>query len=162
MKPLSALILMFAALALPAAAWSAEPSPVGWWLVQDGTAVIQIEDAGGRLAGRTVWMKDPTYPRDDAQGRAGQPLLDDANPDPAQRARQRLGLQILSGFQPGEEKGTYSGGQVYNPRDGKTYSGTLTLIGKDRLALRGYVLVTLIGKTQTWTRVTDLAKYGLE
>ena len=161
MKYLSTLILILAALALPALAWSGEPSPVGFWLVQDGGAVIQIEDRGGRLAGRTVWMKDPTYPSDDPQGRAGKPRLDDANPDAAKRNRKRLGLEILSGFRPDEEKGTYSGGQVYNPREGKTYSGTLTMLGNDKLALRGYVVVTLIGKTQTWTRA-DPAKYGLK
>ena len=52
-------------------------------------------------------------------------------------------------------------GQVYNPREGKAYSGTITLVGKDRLALRGYVVVSWIGKTQTWTRV-DPAQYGLQ
>ena len=156
----SYLILVCVALGLPALAWSAAPSPVGWWLLQDGTAVVRIEEAGGRLSGRTVWMKEPNYPTGDAQGRAGKPQLDDLNPDPAKRERKRLGLQILWGFGPPDDKGVCEGGQVYNPRDGKTYSGTISMIGKDRLELRGYMLVSLIGKTQTWARV-DPARYGL-
>ncbi len=41
------------------------------------------------------------------------------------------------------------GGQVYDPRNGKTYSGTITMAGKDRLELRGYIMVSLIGRTST-------------
>ncbi|EGV33331.1 Protein of unknown function DUF2147 [Thiorhodococcus drewsii AZ1] len=148
-------------LLVPLAAWSAEPSPVGFWLVQDGGAVVRLQEFGGVLNGRTVWMKESSYPSDDPEGRAGKPLLDDFNPNPALREHKRLGLQILSGFVPGDTPGVYSGGQVYNPRDGKTYSGTITLAGKDRLELRGYVVISLLGKTQTWTRV-DPAKYGLK
>lgn len=140
-------------LCFPLLAATAAPSPTGYWLVQDGSAVVRIEESGDRLSGRTVWMKDP-------KGPDGKPLLDELNPDPTKRGRKRLGLPILFGFSPPDAKGVCEGGQVYNPRDGKTYSGTITLIGKDRLELRGYVLVTLIGKTQTWTRV-EPAKYGL-
>lgn len=141
------------AFALPLLATAADSSPVGDWLIQDGSAVVRIEESGGRLRGRTVWMKDP-------KGPDGKPLLDEQNPDPAKRTRPRLGLVILSGFSLPDAKGVCEGGQVYNPRDGKTYSGTITLVGKDRLELRGFVLVTLIGKTQTWTRV-EPGKYRL-
>lgn len=149
----SCLAALGLALAYPLFAAAAAPSPVGYWLIQDGSAVVRIEESGGRLSGRTVWMKDP-------KGPDGKPLLDEKNPDSAKRGRQRLGLEVLWGFGPPNAKGLSEGGQVYNPRDGKTYSGTITLVGTDRLELRGYVLVTLIGKTQTWTRVTP-GRYGL-
>ncbi len=161
MKPRSCLLLLCIALALPAVTWSASPTPVGFWLIQDGSAVVRIEESGGRLSGRTLWMQEPNYPAGDTQGRAGKPKVDEFNSDPANRARKRLGMQVVWGFSPPNDKGVCEDGQVYDPRSGKTYSGTITMVGSDRLELRGYVLVSMIGKTTTWTRV-DPATYGLK
>jgi uncharacterized protein (DUF2147 family) len=123
--------------------------------------VVRIEESGGKLSGRILWLKEPNYTGDDAAGRDGKPRLDEHNPDTAKRERKLLGLTIVWGFGPPDDKGVYDGGQVYDPRNGKTYSGTIAMAGADRLDLRGYVLVSLIGRTSTWTRV-DPAKYGLK
>ncbi|AUB81044.1 DUF2147 domain-containing protein [Candidatus Thiodictyon syntrophicum] len=155
------LLIVCLALALPSAALSAAPAPVGYWLVQEGTSVVRIEESGGKLGGRIVWLKEPNYPAGDARGRTGQPKVDERNPDSAQRERKLLGLPIVWGFAPPDAKGVCEGGQVYDPRNGKTYSGTITMAGKDRLELRGYIMVSLIGRTSTWARV-DPGKYGLK
>jgi hypothetical protein len=156
-------------LAWPAALFAA-PAPVGYWLVQEGTSVVQLEESAGKLAGRIVWLKEPNAPKGGDQGPAGQPKIDTHNPDGAKRDRSLLGMQILWGFapavQPADHKGTdgkevYEGGQVYDPRNGKTYAGTITMVGKDHLELRGYIMVSLIGRSSTWTRV-DPGKYGLK
>ena len=44
-------------------------------------------------------------------------------------------------------------GTIYDPSTGNTYSCRLTLEGADRLLLRGYLGIPLIGRTTTWTRV---------
>ena len=47
----------------------------------------------------------------------------------------------------------WSGGRIYNPEDGKTYKCKLTLKDDNTLTVRGYVGLTIFGKTQYWTRV---------
>ena len=80
---------------------------------------------------------------------------DENNPDPALRSRSLCGLQIGSGFQPKAEGQSADNGQIYDPKSGKTYSGSLALNGADRLKLRGYVGVKLFGRTEEWTRTTQ-------
>lgn len=134
--PFSLLIGALCLLVATTATLAARP-PTGYWLVQDGAAVVQISQTGETLSGRMVWLKEPTYPKDDPQGRAGKPKVDAHNPDIARQDDPLIGLTLLSGFKPGDGPGVFSGGQVYDPKNGKTYSGTLTQVGDDRLDLRG-------------------------
>jgi uncharacterized protein (DUF2147 family) len=46
----------------------------------------------------------------------------------------------------------YSGGTVYDPKNGKTYSCKMTLDGNS-LNIRGYIGISLFGRSVTWTRV---------
>jgi uncharacterized protein (DUF2147 family) len=48
------------------------------------------------------------------------------------------------------------GGRVYDPESGKDYKGKLHLVDEKTLDLRGYVLIPLFGRTETWTRVLDV------
>ena len=76
------------------------------------------------------------------------------NPDPTLRARKLIGLQLLSGFvrDDGQEN-VWTGVQIYSPVEGKTYSCTLTLENGKTLRVRGYIGLSVLGKTQIWTRV---------
>jgi uncharacterized protein (DUF2147 family) len=49
--------------------------------------------------------------------------------------------------------GTWVGGSIYDPATGNTYTCHLALDGDDRLRVRGYVGIPLLGRTTTWTRV---------
>jgi len=64
-----------------------------------------------------------------------------------------IGMTILTGFTQSSDN-QWSGGQIMDPDSGKTYSCQLTLIedGK-KLKVRGYVGVTLLGRTQVWERI---------
>lgn len=138
------LLLMFSC-----PAFAGEPSVLGTWLTADGKSKVDIQDCGKALCGRIVWLKVPTYPEGDKM--AGQVKIDRENPDTALRTRQILGLKMLSGFHPDGEN-VWSGGQIYDPRNGKTYSCTLTLENEHRLKVRGYVGISLFGRTVVWTR----------
>lgn len=76
---------------------------------------------------------------------------DKNNPDPAKQSRPTLGMPILIDMKkkPGVDSWE---GQVYNSRDGQTYSATIKPIGTDQLEIQGCVLGFLCGG-QTWTRV---------
>ena len=49
-------------------------------------------------------------------------------------------------------KTVWKGGTVYDPKSGKTYSGKMTLVSPNKLDMRGFVGISLFGRTTTWTR----------
>ena len=61
-----------------------------------------------------------------------------------------LHLDILSGLEKNEDE--WSGGQIIDPRNGNTYKCYIKLIKPNKLKLRGYVGVSLFGKTAYWER----------
>ncbi len=62
-----------------------------------------------------------------------------------------LGLVILKGLkQDGDE---WSGGKILDPKNGKYYKCYITLTTKDKLKLRGYIGISLLGRTEYWYRV---------
>ena len=62
-----------------------------------------------------------------------------------------LGLVIIKGL---KKKGDfYEGGKVTDPKNGKSYDCKMTLEGKDKLIVRGYIGISLFGRSQTWFRI---------
>jgi uncharacterized protein (DUF2147 family) len=125
----------------------------GTWLTEDGDAAFTITDCGSRLCGRIVWLESAT-------DRSGSLRLDENNPDPAKQARRICGLALIRGLKPSGPD-TWDG-YVYNPKDGKTYSGDITVLSDDRLKLRAYVGLPIFGRSETWTRTDSAAAEGME
>jgi uncharacterized protein (DUF2147 family) len=92
-----------------------------------------------------VWLRSPL-------DEDGCDLRDRHNPESALRQRKVTGLEILRGLKPRPD-GTWVGGSIYDPATGNTYTCHLALDGDDRLHVRGYVGIPLLGRTTTWTRV---------
>ncbi len=124
---------------------------VGFWNTQDHDAVIEIFNCGRKYCGRIKWIREPNYTAEDRNGKAGQPKLDDRNPNPELRDRPLAGIEILYDFAYAG-KNTWKGGRIYNPENGKSYNGTITLASPEKLRLRGFFVVPLLGKTTEWTR----------
>ena len=124
------------------------PSPFGVWFTEDRDGAFEIYpcDTSG-LCGRLVWMEDES-PRPGTTG----PQRDIHNSDPALRERTICGLEMMHGFLL-DQDGAWSGGRIYNPNDGEDYRASVTVRGPNTLALRGFILVPLLGQTQIWTRV---------
>jgi uncharacterized protein (DUF2147 family) len=124
---LLAAALLAAALALtgPAAAQPGHlDSPAGDWLVQDGDGVVRIGPCGDNLLCGTIV---------------------------GTTTRKQCRLTILNVA--AAPDGTWTG-QITNPDNGTVWNAQIWLTGHDRMELRGYVLVPLLGETQTWTRYT--------
>ena len=134
---LTALAVAAAALASPALAGD----PTGLWQTPTNGGQVRIERCGNALCGTLVTS---------AAIRANPGQLDVKNKDEAQRGRTLRGLRMLSGFTGGPTE--WRGGSVYNPEDGGTYRGTITMTNDNTLRLRGCIVAPLC-KTQTWTRV---------
>jgi len=115
----------------------------GLWYndIKSGKILI-TKGKDGKFYGKVVWLKEPLE--------NGKPKVDKMNADPALRTRPRLGLQVLTGFEKdGDEK--YTGGTIYDPLNGKTYSCKITYRGKT-LDIRGYIGISLFGRTTVWSR----------
>lgn len=125
---------------------------LGRWLDGKGRAVIEITRAGDQYVGKIVWLKEPAFPADDPKGMAGRPRVDRENPDPALRSRPLLGLEIMRGFVFDGWR-SWSKGRIYDPQNGKTYGGKMTLVSPDVLSLRGFVVFSIFGRTEQWKRV---------
>lgn len=119
---------------------------LGVWLNEDKDAHVEMFKRNGKIYGKIVWIKEPI------DSETGKPKVDKHNPDPALKTRPTLGLEILKGFSFDGSK-EWSGGEIYDPKSGKTYSSYMIFDKNDVLKIRGYIGVALLGKTTYWTRV---------
>jgi uncharacterized protein (DUF2147 family) len=118
---------------------------VGTWLTSGKEpAKIQIYESSERYYGKITWLK---YPE-----KNGTPRLDINNPDETRRNKPIIGLVILKGFRFDEDE--WEDGKIYDPESGKTYRCYLSLKDRNTLKVRGYVGVSLIGRTEIWKKVS--------
>lgn len=61
-----------------------------------------------------------------------------------------LGLDILTGLEKDEDE--WSGGEILDPRNGKVYKCYIKLVKDNKLKIRGFIGVSLFGKTKYWER----------
>ena len=153
MKRILMLLPLGIILILASAVVAQNPEPiVGKWWNEEKDAQIEIYPCEGKFCGKIIWLKEPNYPENDSRGMGGKPKIDRENPDVSKRERPLLEMNLVWGFTP-SGKNLWEGGFIYNPREGKTYKCKLTLENPDRLKVRGFIGVSLIGKTNIWTRV---------
>ena len=107
----------------------------GLWLTETGASRVRVAACGTGYCGTLASVP----------GKA----LDAHNPDPALRTRSVVGVQI---FEAQRADGSGFAGSLYNPNDGKTYSGTMRLTDPNALEVSGCVL-SVFCRRQTWTRV---------
>lgn len=126
---------------------------IGNWKNGEGTGIINIyRTTSGHYAGKIVWLKEPIDPD------TGQPKLDKRNPDESKRTQPTLGLVNLHGFTYNAEDKEWVDGNIYDPKVGKEYSCKMKLKDNNTLEVRGYIGVSVFGRTDTWTRQVKKAK----
>jgi len=117
---------------------------LGQWLSEDKDGKIEVYKTGDKYFGKLIWASK-MY---EADGRT--PRKDEKNTDPALRSRNLRDLVLLSNFI--YDDGVYTDGKIYDPKSGKTYSCKMTMSG-EKLNIRGYVGLSILGRTTVWTRV---------
>ena len=143
MKTLAVVAVMLLA-GLSAHAQSKADDILGVWWNAEKTSKIEVYKTGDKYFGKIVHLVEPN----DASGK---PKVDKDNPDAKLRNRPLQGMVILKGLK-FDGGGEYEDGQIYDPKSGKTYSANAELVNKNKLDLRGYVGISLIGRTSSWTR----------
>ena len=126
--------------------WATDPEADG------GQAHVEIYAVGDQYSGKIVWLEEPLYTEDDEDGEAGEPKIDKNNPDPALQARPIMGLELMQGFIY-DGKGTWKKGTIYDPDNGKTYKCKIRLGDDGVLDVRGFIGISMIGRTEEWTQV---------
>jgi uncharacterized protein (DUF2147 family) len=143
----SAAAVLVAATVVAVPARTSASTPIGLWYAEGGAARVAIAPCGEALCGRVVWLRSPL-------DEDGCELRDRHNPDVTLRERPVVGLEVIRGLTAAGD-GTWTGGLVYDPGSGNTYTCRATLEGDDRLRIRGYLGIPLIGRSTTWIRVGD-------
>jgi uncharacterized protein (DUF2147 family) len=131
-------IMLFGLFATMSATPALAADPTGDWKVADGVAHIRVAECSGNMWGVVAWEQE-------AGG------FDENNPDVSKRTRPTLGMPILINMKKKASADQWEG-EVYNAKDGKTYSSTIKPVGSDKLEIQGCVLGFLCGG-ETWTRV---------
>lgn len=78
--------------------------------------------------------------------------LDDKNPDERLRTRRLADVIILKDFEY-LGKNRWGKGTIYDPNNGKTYRCTITMKSEDKIKVRGFIGISLLGRTEIWPRV---------
>ncbi len=131
-------LLALVAFALPSLA----QSPLGTWRTiddEDGEpkSHIQIYEQGGKLFGRVLSLLP--------DGRLCTPCADQFEGSNMQ------GVVVLRDMEANGNE--WSGGNIIDPANGRTYRAKMELDGPNRLRVRGYLGISLLGRTQVWERV---------
>lgn len=124
---------------------------LGTWHTSGDESEVLIFKQNNHYYGKIIRLKEPNWPANSKLGTPGTPKNDRNNPNPLLRNQPIIGLQIMSGFDYAGNR-TWLHGSVYDPKSGRTYHGKITMISPNRLELRGYVGVSLFGRTVIWTR----------
>jgi uncharacterized protein (DUF2147 family) len=119
-------ITLAATAALMLGAIPAMADPTGTWLRENGESRVRFAKCGDAICGTVSWLKDPAT------------------------AKSKIGQRVFFDMKP---NGTNSwAGQAFNPEDGKTYSGKMSLSGAT-LTTAGCIAGGLICRSVSWSRV---------
>jgi len=139
--------LVLAGTAFAAAAQSASPAGA-WKTIDDATkkekSVVRIVDNGGVYNGRIEKLLESTM----APDAVCKECTDDRKDKPV------VGLLIVRNMkQSADDKSVFEGGDILDPANGKVYKAKMKLIDNGaKLEVRGFVGISLLGRTQTWIR----------
>ena len=117
---------------------------LGVWKNGEGAGMVQIYKKGDKYFGKIVWLKVVNDPD-------GTPRKDLNNPEEKLRTRPIKGLENLTDFAfKGDNK--WEDGSIYDPKTGNNYSSTMKLVDENTLEVRGFIGVSLFGRTDVWKR----------
>jgi uncharacterized protein (DUF2147 family) len=112
---------------------------IGTYMTDKNEGMVEITKKDSKFYGKLTWTKTPGK-------------LDINNPDKKQQTDKLAGKEILKNF---DFNGSdlWHNGTIYDPKNGKTYSCKITRDEKGNLNVRGFIGVSLLGRTAFWVKV---------
>lgn len=127
--------------------WAQGQSVLGKWkTIDDATgeakSIVEVYEKSGKVYGKIVEILRADHKKDLCSSCKG-----------ALKNKPILGMVIISGLiKEGKE---YNSGTILDPTNGKEYKCYITLDSADKLKLRGYIGISIVGRTQYWARVKN-------
>lgn len=124
----------------------AQPGPVGTWYTLSDTdgkprGIVVIREVDGRLVG----VLTGSFAASDSAS----PVCDNCPGD--RKGKPVFGIEIVRGMRP--DRSGWSGGEILDPDTGKVYKANMHLEDNgNKLVVRGYIGLSLFGRSQTWIR----------
>ena len=116
-----------------------------WQTAGDDWAHIHIYKSENKYHGKIVKLKNPLNEN-------GKPKTDHKNPKASKQTDPIIGLQIINNFSyDGKEE--WKNGTIYDPESGDTYKCVMWLENDNTLNVRGYIGISLLGRTEKWKRI---------
>lgn len=116
---------------------------VGIWYNEQRTAKIEVYKERDHYFGKIVWLQVTL------DTITGKPRTDKYNPDPKLRDVPMIGLVIVKNFVfNGDDE--WKSGTIYDTKNGKTYDSYIKFSSENMLKLRGYIGISLLGRTTYW------------
>lgn len=122
-------------------------SVVGKWkTIDDETgeakSIVEVYEKSGKIYAKVVDILRADHKKDVC-----------TKCDGTEKNKPILGMVIMNGLK--KDGDEYNGGTILDPTNGKRYKCYITLESADKLKLRGYIGISLVGRTQYWTRVKN-------
>lgn len=127
------------------------PDPaIGTWITVDDktdqpASLIKIEEVNGMLEGTII----KTFPRPDEI-----PLIYCNRCKDSLKDRPLIGMKIMTDLKQ-EAKGSWSGGKILDPKEGEIYKVKIVTEDGQKMNVRGYIGIPLLGRTQIWYRAEN-------
>lgn len=128
-------------------AFASEPSAAGRWIQVDERdgfprSIIRIEERQGEFEGYI----ERVFPY-----RPGDPDVVCEKCSDSRKGQKLLGMKIITGLRRNANR--YESGQILDPGSGSIYQAKMTLSADGKtLEVRGFVGISLLGRSQTWLR----------
>lgn len=117
-----------------------------WKTIDDETgeakSIVEVYEKSGKVYGKVVEILRADHKKDLC-----------VKCDGTEKNKPILGMIIMNGLK--KDGAEYNGGTILDPENGKKYKCYIALESADKLKLRGYIGISIVGRTQYWTRVKN-------
>ncbi|RTY86307.1 DUF2147 domain-containing protein [Flavobacterium sp. GT3R68] len=115
-----------------------------WKTIDDETgkpkSIVEIYEKSGKIYGKVIDILEAEHKKKVCSNCSG----DDKN-------KPILGMVVIKGLS--KQGNEYRNGKILDPKNGKLYKAIVALESKDKLKVRGYIGISLLGRTQYWYRL---------
>ncbi len=117
-----------------------------WKTIDDKTgkpkSIIEIYEKDGKIYGKIIDILNPANKKNICTECSG-----------SEKNKPVMGMVLINGLTKDDEE--YNGGTIIDPTNGKIYKCYIALEGQDKLKVRGYIGLSIIGRTQYWFRIKN-------
>ncbi len=115
-----------------------------WKTIDDATgeakSIVEIYEKSDKIYGKIIDLLRPGHKKDICVNCSG-----------ANKNKPIIGMVIIKDLK--KDGSEYSSGTILDPTSGKEYKCYISLESADKLKVRGYIGIALMGRTQYWTRI---------